>query len=145
MGMNVGNSGGDEDGKAMVDINTTPLIDVMLVLLIMFIITIPIQTHAVKMNMPVPNNAAPPPKPPEIVRIDVDFDGTIGWNGEIIEPGDRNAIETRLAAVAAQADQPEVHLRPNKLVSYKVVAMVMASAQRLGVTKIGIVGNEQFL
>jgi hypothetical protein len=68
----------------MVDINTTPLIDVMLVLLIMFIITIPIQTHAVKMNMPVPNNAAPPPKPPEIVRIDVDFDGTIGWNGEIV-------------------------------------------------------------
>ena len=127
----------------MVDINTTPLIDVMLVLLIMFIITIPIQTHAVKMNMPVPNNAAPPPKPPEIIRIDVDFDGTIGWNGEIIP--DRNTLESRLQAVAAQPDQPEVHLRPNKLVTYKHVAMIMASAQRLGVTKIGIVGNEQFL
>ena len=127
------------------DINMTPLIDVMLVLLIMLIITIPIQTHAVKMNMPVPNNAAPPPMPPEIIRIDVDFDGTIGWNGEIIEAGDRAAIEARLAAVAAQADQPEVHLRPNKLVTYKVVAMILASAQRLGVTKIGIVGNEQFL
>ncbi len=145
MGMNVGSSGGDEDGEVMVDINTTPLIDVMLVLLIMFIITIPIQTHAVKMNMPVPNNAAPPPKPPEIVRIDVDFDGTIGWNGEVIQAGDRNAIETRLQAVAAMADQPEVHLRPNKLVTYKHVAMIMATAQRLGVTKIGIVGNEQFL
>ena len=145
MGMNVGSSGGDEDGEVMVDINTTPLIDVMLVLLIMFIITIPIQTHAVKMNMPVPNNAAPPPKPPEIVRIDVDFDGTIGWNGEVIQAGDRNAIEVRLQAVAAQADQPEVHLRPNKLVVYKHVAMIMATAQRLGVTKIGIVGNEQFL
>ncbi len=145
MSMNVGSSGGDEDGEVMVDINTTPLIDVMLVLLIMFIITIPIQTHAVKMNMPTPNSAAPPPNPPEIIRIDVDFDGTIGWNGEVIQPGDRDAIESRLAAVAAQADQPEVHLRPNKLVTYKHVAMIMAIAQRLGVTKIGIVGNEQFL
>ena len=145
MAMNVGTSSGDPDGDGMMDINTTPLIDVMLVLLIMFIITIPIQTHAVKMNMPVPNNAAPPPMPPEIIRIDVDFDGTIGWNGEIIEAGDRAAIEARLAAVAAQADQPEVHLRPNKLVTYKHVAMIMATAQRLGVTKIGIVGNEQFL
>ena len=143
MGMNVGSGGDDSD--VMVDINTTPLIDVMLVLLIMFIITIPIQTHAVKMNMPVPNNAAPPPKPPEIVRIDVDFDGTIGWNGEIIQAGDRNAVEQRLMAIAAMADQPEVHLRPNKLVTYKHVAMIMATAQRLGVTKIGIVGNEQFL
>ena len=145
MGMNVGSSGGDEDGDVMVDINTTPLIDVMLVLLIMFIITIPIQTHAVKMNMPVPNNAAPPPTPPEIIRIDVDFDGTLGWNGEVIQAGDRGAIEQRLQAVAAMPDQPEVHLRPNKLVTYKHVAMIMATAQRLGVTKIGIVGNEQFL
>jgi biopolymer transport protein ExbD len=143
MSMNVGSTSEEEDGGVMVDINTTPLIDVMLVLLIMFIITIPIQTHAVKMNMPVPNNSAPPPKPPEIIRIDVDFDGTIGWNGEIIP--DRPALEARLATVAALADQPEVHLRPNKLVTYKYVAMIMASAQRLGVTKIGIVGNEQFL
>jgi biopolymer transport protein ExbD len=141
--MNVGSGGGEEAGDVMVDINTTPLIDVMLVLLIMFIITIPIQTHAVKMNMPVPNNAAPPPKPPTIIRIDLDFDGTIGWNGEIIP--DRATLEQRLQQVAAEPDQPEVHLRPNKLVTYKYVAMVMASAQRLGVTKIGIVGNEQFL
>ena len=142
MGMNVGNAGGGDD-EVMVDINTTPLIDVMLVLLIMFIITIPIQTHAVKMNMPVPSNAAPPPKPPEIIRIDVDFDGTIGWNGEVIP--DRGTLEAKLTEVAAMPDQPEVHLRPNKLVTYKVVAMILASAQRLGVTKIGIVGNEQFL
>ena len=145
MAMNVGSSGGDEDGDVMVDINTTPLIDMMLVLLIMFIITIPIQTHAVKMNMPIPNNNAPPPKPPEIIRIDVDFDGTVGWNGEVIQAGDRASIESHLQAVAAMADQPEVHLRPNKLVTYKYVAMIMATAQRLGVTKIGIVGNEQFL
>jgi biopolymer transport protein ExbD len=139
MAMQVGEQ--SEDG-VMIDINTTPLIDVMLVLIIMLIITIPIQTHAVKMNMPV---GRPPPatKPPEIVRIDVDFDGTIGWNGEIVP--DRATLEAKLAAAAAQPDQPEVHLRPNKLVTYKVVAMVMASAQRLGVTKIGLVGNEQFL
>ena len=141
MSMNVGSGGDDSD--VMVDINTTPLIDVMLVLLIMFIITIPIQTHAVKMNMPVPSNNAPPPKPPEIIRIDVDFDGTIGWNGEVIP--DRATLESKLSAVAALPDQPEVHLRPNKLVTYKHVAMIMATAQRLGVTKIGIVGNEQFL
>lgn len=140
MGMNVGAAGAEDE--VMVDINTTPLIDVMLVLLIMFIITIPIQTHAVKMNMPI-GPASPPPVPPEIIRIDVDFDGTIGWNGELIES--RAALEGRLLAVAAQAVQPEVHLRPNKLVQYETVAMIMASAQRLGVTKIGLVGNEQFL
>ena len=139
MAMQVGEQ---SDDGVMIDINTTPLIDVMLVLIIMLIITIPIQTHAVKINMPVGPSSAPP-KPPEIIRIDVDFDGTIGWNGEIIP--DRATLETRLTQVAAQPDQPEVHLRPNKLVTYKVVAMIMASAQRLGVTKIGIVGNEQFL
>ncbi|NWG73510.1 MAG: biopolymer transporter ExbD [Rubrivivax sp.] len=140
MGMNVGSGGGDDD--PMVDINTTPLIDVMLVLLIMFIITIPIQTHAVKMNMPIPNQQ-PPQEPRLPVRIDIDFDGTIGWNGEIV--ADRADLEARLAQVAAEADQQEVHVRPNKLVTYKHVAAVMASAQRLGVTKIGLVGNEQFL
>jgi biopolymer transport protein ExbD len=139
MAMNVGTGGSDD---VMVDINTTPLIDVMLVLLIMLIITIPIQTHAVKMNMPV-GPSVQPPKPPEIIRIDVDFDGTIGWNGEIVP--DRDTLEAKLRAVAAQPDQPEVHLRPNKLVTYKHVAAVMASAQRLGVTKIGLVGNEQFM
>jgi biopolymer transport protein ExbD len=143
MSMNVGPaSGNGGDSEPMTEMNMTPLIDVMLVLLIMFIITIPIQTHAVKMNMPI-GPSAPPPKPPEIVRIDVDFDGTIGWNGTIVT--DRNELEAKLATVAAMADQPEVHLRPNKLVTYKVVAMILASAQRLGVTKIGIVGNEQFL
>ena len=140
MSMQVG--GGGDDDAPMMDINTTPLIDVMLVLIIMLIITIPIQTHAVKMNMPVGSSAAPP-KPPEIIRIDVDFDGTVGWNGVIV--ADRAELENKLAQVAALPDQPEIHLRPNKLVSYKVVAMVMASAQRLGVTKIGLVGNEQFM
>ena len=139
MAMSVGEQ---SDDGVMVEMNTTPLIDVMLVLIIMLIITIPIQTHAVKMNMPVGKSSAPP-KPPEIVRIDVDFDGTIGWNGTVVN--DRADLEARLRQVATQPDQPEVHLRPNKLVSYKVVAMVMASAQRLGVTKIGLIGNEQFM
>jgi biopolymer transport protein ExbD len=139
MSMNVG---GAEDDM-MVEMNTTPLIDVMLVLLIMFIITIPVQTHAVKMNMPVNSNSAPPPKPPEIIRIDVDFDGTIGWNGELVP--NRADLQARLYRLAQMEDQPEVHLRPNKLVTYKYVAMVMAEAQRLGVTKIGIIGNEQFM
>jgi biopolymer transport protein ExbD len=143
MSMSLGAESGESgESEPMIEMNMTPLIDVMLVLLIMFIITIPIQTHAVKMNMPI-GPSAPPPKPPEIVRIDVDFDGTIGWNGILVNG--RGELESKLASVAAQADQPEVHLRPNKLVTYKVVAMILASAQRLGVTKIGIVGNEQFL
>ena len=139
MAMNVG-SGGDE-GDVMMDINTTPLIDVMLVLLIMLIITIPIQTHAVKLNMPVPSDAKPP-TPPSIVEIVVDFDGQIGWNNEVIK--DRADLETHLYRITQMPDQPEVHLIPNKLAPYKYVAEVMAEAQRLGVTKIGIVGNEQF-
>jgi len=141
MSMNVGSGGDDQD--VMVDINTTPLIDVMLVLLIMLIITIPIQTHAVKLNMPINQPNAPPPVPPEIIRIDVDFDGTIGWNGEVVK--DRADLQVRLYRVAQTPVQPEVHLRPNKLVTYKYVAMVIAEAQRLGVSKIGLVGNEQFM
>ncbi len=133
--------GAQDTDEVMIDINTTPLIDVMLVLLVMLIITIPIQTHAVKLNMPIAPSAQPP-KPPEIVRIDIDFDGTIGWNGTVVT---KDELLAKLAMAANQPDQPEVHLRPNKLVSYKVVAMVMANAQRLGVTKIGLVGNEQFL
>ncbi|MDP1693598.1 MAG: biopolymer transporter ExbD [Burkholderiaceae bacterium] len=139
MSMQVG-SGGGEDAP-MTEMNMTPLIDVMLVLLIMFIITIPIQTHAVKMNMPIPSHAQPKePRPP--IRIDVDFDGTLGWNGVAVTAGE---LQSKLAEVAREPDQQEVHLRPNKLVTYKHVAMVMANAQRLGVVKIGLVGNEQFL
>ena len=141
MAMSVG-SGGGGDPEVMVDINTTPLIDVMLVLLIMLIITIPIQTHAVKLNMPV-GNPPPPPTPPVVVQLDVDFDGTILWNGETVP--NKQELEQRFTQAAAQSIQPEFHLRPNKLVTYKHVAMVMASAQRLGITKIGLIGAEQFL
>jgi biopolymer transport protein ExbD len=141
MAMNVG-SGADGDPEVMVDINTTPLIDVMLVLLVMLIITIPIQTHAVKLNMPV-GNPPPPPTPPEVVTIEVDFDGTILWNGDTVS--DRPTLEARFRGAAGQPMQPEFHLRPNKLVTYKHVAFVMASAQRNGITKIGLIGAEQFL
>jgi biopolymer transport protein ExbD len=125
----------------MVDINTTPLIDVMLVLLIMLIITIPIQTHAVKLNMPV-GNPPPPLEPPVVVTLDIDFDGTVTWNGETVDDA---ALNSRFRAAAAQPVQPEFHIRPNKLVTYKYVAHVMAAAQRDGVTKIGLIGAEQFL
>ncbi len=140
MAMNLGSGGSGED-EVMMDINTTPLIDVMLVLIIMLIITIPVQLHSVNLNMPA-GNPPPPTTPPIVITIDVDFDGTVLWNGETL--ADQTALESRLAATAAQPDQPEVHLRPNKLVAYKNVAAVMAAAQRLGVTKLGMVGNEQF-
>jgi biopolymer transport protein ExbD len=138
--MQVGSSSEDD---VMVDINTTPLIDVMLVLLIMFIITIPIQTHAVKLNMPTPSNVQPT-KLPEVMRIDVDFDGTIGVNGVLTSKSELDAKLGEWGRLPT-ADQPEVHLRPNKLVTYKHVAAIMASAQRQGVSKIGMVGNEQFM
>lgn len=142
MGMNI-STGGSDEPEVMIEMNTTPLIDVMLVLIIMFIITIPVQLHSVNLNMP---TGAPPPvqlEKPVVITIDIDFDGTVLWNGEAL--GDRASLEAKLLQVAAQPNQPEVHLRPNKLVEYSVVAMVMASAQRLGVSKLGMVGNEQFL
>jgi biopolymer transport protein ExbD len=140
MAMTVGSA--KKDPEVMIDINTTPLIDVMLVLIIMLIITIPIQTHAVKLNMPV-GTPPPPTTPPQVVTIDIDFDGTLIWNGEALSG--RPELEARMRGAAAMPEQPEVHLRPNKLVRYRHVAMVMASAQRLGLTKMGVVGHEQFI
>jgi biopolymer transport protein ExbD len=140
--MNVGSGGDSQDPEVMIDINTTPLIDVMLVLLVMLIITIPIQLHSVNLNMPI---GTPPPQTekPAVITVDVDFDGTIYWNGEVVP--NRVELEAKLQEAATRPVQPEVHLRPNKLAEYKDVAAVMASAQRLGVTKLGLVGNEQFV
>lgn len=140
MSMNLGNSSGADD--VIVDINTTPLIDVMLVLLIMLIITIPIQTHAVKLNMPVATDKLPP-TPPTVIRVDVDFDGTVLWNGKAV--AHRADLEARLNEITRMSDQPELHLRPDKRVRYEHVAMVLAAAQRLGVKKLGVIGNEQFV
>jgi biopolymer transport protein ExbD len=142
MAMNVGSGGISRDPEVMIDINTTPLIDVMLVLLVMLIITLPIQLHSVNLNMPT-GNPPPPLVLPEIMKIDIDPAGTVYLNGEPVP--DRATLEERFTAAAAQPVQPEVHLRPDKAAKYDVVAGVMASAQRLGLTKIGIIGSEQFV
>ena len=142
MGMNVGSGGSSNDPDVMIDINTTPLIDVMLVLLVMLIITIPIQLHAVNLNMPVGN---PPPQlvKPEVVKIDIDPSSQIYWNAEVVP--DRADLEERLRTIATVDPQPELHIRPDKRAKYDVVAAVLAAAQRLGVTKLGIIGSEQFI
>ena len=142
MAMNVGAPSRSSDMDVMIDINTTPLIDVMLVLLVMLIITIPIQLHAVNLNLPI-GNPPPPPTLPEVVKLDIDDQSKVYWNGEVV--ADRATLESKMTAAAHEPVQPEVHLRPNKQATYGVVAGVMASAQRLGLTKIGIVGSEQFI
>jgi biopolymer transport protein ExbD len=138
MGMSVTTGSGDSD-DVMMDINTTPLIDVMLVLLIMFIITIPIQTHAVKLDMPQNTNSPPPVVEPVVVELQVDFDGTVLWNGNVV--ASMGQLNGYLSDVASQVPQPEIHIRPHKLVKYDYVAKVMASAQRLGLTKMGLIND----
>ena len=137
MSMNVSQGGEDE---VMVDINTTPLIDVLLVLIIMLILSIPVQTHAVKMDMPV---GTPPPKEVEPVVVDilVDFDGSVYWNGNNIT-GEQ--LRSYLKQASTANPKPELHLRPHKLAKYDMVAKILATSQRLGVDTIGIVGNDQF-
>jgi biopolymer transport protein ExbD len=137
MGMSIG---GGED-EPMMDINMTPLIDVMLVLLIMFIITIPVMTHAVKLDMPRASNA-PSNALPVVINLEIDFDGTVLWNGTPVEI---EALEGYFRREASLDPQPELHLRPSKRARYDVVARVLASAQRNGMRKIGFVGNEQFM
>ncbi|HVK53956.1 MAG TPA: biopolymer transporter ExbD [Burkholderiales bacterium] len=139
MTLHIGSSG-SKDPDVMVDINTTPLIDVMLVLLIMLIITIPIQLHSV--NLQVPTNSPPPSIPPEVIKINIESDGLVLWNGDPIP--NRAILDQKLQALSAQTVQPEIHLRPHKSTAYKNVIAVMASAQRAGLTKIGIIENEQF-
>lgn len=140
MGMSVG-SNPNAEPAILIEMNTTPLIDVMLVLLVMLIITIPVQKHAVKLDMPVDQNTPPPP-PDQIIEpidMEVDFDGTLYWNGVVVNgQGD---LQNRLLQTARMEPQPEFHIRPNRLAAYKHVINVMATAQRLGVTKIGMVGG----
>ena len=130
------------EGEVMVEMNTTPLIDVMLVLLTLLIITLPIQTHAVKLDMPAPNST-PPTITPETVDLGVDFDGTITWNGA---PIDRSTMDSYFLA-ETQKELPlqaEIHLNPDKLAKYDNVAMVLADAQRIGITKIGFSDTAQY-
>jgi biopolymer transport protein ExbD len=130
-----------DDAEVMVDINTTPLVDVLLVLLVMLIITIPIQLHSVNLEMPSPN-APQPPTEPVIVQLEVTPTGAFRWNGDLL--AGRDELDRKLAEAAAQPDQPEIHLRPDAHAKYEVVAAALASAQRLGLVKIGLVGSEQF-
>ncbi len=134
-------AGGGGENEPMMDINMTPLIDVMLVLLIMFIITIPVMTHAVKLDMPRATNA-PSQAQPVVINLEIDFDGTILWNGTPVE---FDALEGYFRREATAEPQPELHIRPSKRAKYDVVARVLAAAQRNGMRKIGFVGNEQFM
>jgi biopolymer transport protein ExbD len=136
--MSIGGGGEDEP---MMEMNMTPLIDVLLVLLVMFIITIPVMTHAVKLDMPRPTNA-PKLSEPVVIQLEIDFDGTVLWNGS---PVTVDSLDSYFRREAANDPQPELHIRPNKRASYDVVARVLAAAQRNGLLKIGFVGNEQFM
>ncbi len=128
------------EGEPVMDINTTPLIDVMLVLLIMFIITIPVQTHAVKLDLP-PPNPLPQKVDPVFNQIDIDFLGNIYWNkSEVTLP----TLNSYLKQAVALPDEPELRLHPEALARYEVVDKVMATAQQAGVTKMGFVGNEAY-
>ena len=124
------------------DINTTPLIDVMLVLLVMLIVTIPVQLHSVNLHLPV---GTPPPAeaPPHVVRIDLDAQSAVHWNGTPL--GNADELASHLAAAAAQVDPPEVHVRPDAQARYERFTEVMAAVHRAGLARVGVVGSEQFL
>lgn len=140
MSMNVGTGGGSEP-EVLMEINTTPLIDVMLVLLVMLIITIPIQLHAVNLDMPVgapPTNDIKPPK----IQIDIDENSVVYWQGE---PVNAATLEANMATIGQEATQPEVHIRPNKASQYAVFANVLSTSKRKGLTKMAVIGSEQFV
>lgn len=139
MGMSVGSSGGE--GAPMMEMNTTPLIDVMLVLIIMLIVTLPVMTHAVKLDMPQTNNP-PPLVPPVVINILIDYDNSISWNGT---PVANLATLERYFKVESQNDpQPQVAIEAHPRAKYDTVEQVLASAQRNSMQKMGIVGTEKF-
>jgi biopolymer transport protein ExbD len=138
MAMAVGEA---KEGEPMSEINTTPLIDVMLVLLIMLIVTLPPQRHAVKLDTPLPpppNQPPPPPDLPDPIRIFVDYNGDIYWNGVVV---DDPTLQSNLITESRRAMQPEIHIEPHRLAKYGSVAHVMASSQREGLTKLGVLGG----
>ena len=138
MAMSVGNAG----GGVMCDINTTPLIDVMLVLLVTLIVSLPIMTHAVKLDMPQSNNPPPPDQRPEVIDLEVDFDGTVVWNGTPVK--DISQLESYFHTEVDKPVQAEIHLRPDRRVKYDFVAKVLAAAQRNRMKKIGFVNTSEF-
>jgi biopolymer transport protein ExbD len=138
MAMSVGSSA----GAVMCDINTTPLIDVMLVLLVTLIVSLPIMTHAVKLDMPQSNNPPPQDLRPEVIDLEVDFDGTVVWNGTPVK--DVGQLEGYFHNEADKPVQPEIHLRPDRRAKYDYVARVLAAAQRNRMKKIGFVNTSEF-
>ncbi|MEY3268450.1 MAG: hypothetical protein RL480_1210 [Pseudomonadota bacterium] len=133
--------GATAEGDVVPDMNTTPLIDVMLVLLIMFIITIPVQTHAVKLDLPAPAPPTNAPIDPVFNQVDIDFLSNIYWNKTEV---DLRTLKSYMKQAADMPSQPELRLRPEGLAKYSVVDEVMASAQQAGITKMGFVGNEAY-
>ena len=134
-------SGGKDDGEPMMEMNTTPLIDVMLVLLIMFIITIPIQTHAVLVDLPQNSNAPKPPIEPDKNKVSIDAAGGVFWNGT---PIDDITLRQYLERTVVMSPQPELHFQPDANARYEKVDQVLAVVKRANVSKLGFVGNEQY-
>lgn len=141
MAINLGNNNSSDEPELMMDINTTPLIDVMLVLLVMLIITIPIQLHSVNLEMPV---GAPPTAQvkPDKIQIDIDAVSVVYWQGVAVTA---EALDEKMKAVSQQSSQSEVHIRPHKDARYAVFANVLASSRRAGLSKIAVIGAEQFV
>jgi biopolymer transport protein ExbD len=136
MAMKLGDAAG-----SFTDINMTPLIDVMLVLLIIFIISLPPVTHAVKIDNPLPTHDPPPPQPPVVVNLGIDFDGTLSWNGTAV---DRKVMQGYVTEQAGEDPQPEVHISVDKFAKYEKVAETLADLQSRGLKKIGFINNELF-
>ncbi|UZK69237.1 biopolymer transporter ExbD [Sphingomonas sp. S1-29] len=135
-------SGGKDDGEPMMDLNMTPLIDVLLVLLIMFIITIPIQTHAVKVDLPQPNdNQNQQVVDPVKNKIVIDAAGTVSWNGA---PVNDVTLSQYLDQSVALDPEPELHFQPEPTARYERVDQILAIVKRANVTKLGFIGNEQY-
>jgi biopolymer transport protein ExbD len=135
-------TGDNESGEPMLDVNVTPLIDVMLVLLIMFIITIPIQTHAVKLDLPVNSDTPPPPILPVKNTVVVSAQGQILWNGT---PVTEEQLRQYLEVTQQLNPIPELHLQPDSTARYELVDRVLAITKRAHVQKMGFVGNEYYM
>ena len=135
-------SGGGDDGEPMMDLNMTPLIDVLLVLIIMFIITIPIQTHAVKVDLPVNDpRQQKPPVDPQKNKITIDPTGAVAWNGV---PVNDTTLRQYLDQSAQLNPEPELHFQPDPQARYEVVDSTLAIIKRSAITKLGFIGNEQY-
>ena len=141
MGMNMGSGSGSDELEVMMEMNTTPLIDVMLVLLVMLIITIPIQLHSIDMELPVGKPPADLVKPDK-VQIDIDSKSVVYWQGL---PVTGVELEANMTSISQLPLQPEVHIRPDKNARYTVFANVLASSKRKGLTKMAVIGSEQFV